>query len=285
MIVDCHTHIFPPEIIAHRERYLAQDRWFGLLYEDPKAHLATAEDLVAEMDASGVDVSVAFCFAWSDMGLCRETNDYVLDACRRHPGRLIGLAVVQPRAGREAVREAVRCVEQGMAGVGELMPDGQGFALDDASVMGALAAALVEAGVPLMVHTSEPVGHHYRGKGTVALDAVYRFVCAHPQLTVILSHWGGGLPFYELMPEVRRAFARVHYDTAASPYLYDDRIFPLVAGALPEKVLFGTDFPLLRQAPFIERVQASGLPAAVEAGVLGGNARRLFRLEEGALAK
>ena len=104
MIVDIHTHIFPPEIIARREHYLARDAWFRHLYEGPKARMATAEDLIAEMDRSGVDLSVAFCFAWSDMGLCRETNDYVLDACRRHPGRLVGFACVQPRAGREAVR-------------------------------------------------------------------------------------------------------------------------------------------------------------------------------------
>jgi len=275
MIVDCHTHIFPPGFVAHREGYLARDRWFGLLYESPKARMVTAEDLIAEMDRSGVDVSVAFCFAWSDMGLCRETNDYVLDVCRRYPGRIVGFGCVQPRAGREAVREIERCVAEGMQGIGELMPNGQGFSLDDADVMGPVVGAVVEAGVPLMVHASEPVGHDYCGKGTVTPGTVYNFACTYPELTLICSHWGGGLPFYELMPEVREALARVCYDTAASPFLYDDLIFSLVAGTMPEKVLFGTDFPLLRQGRFIQRIRESGLSPEVRDLVLGGNSLRL----------
>ncbi|MGQ9585040.1 MAG: amidohydrolase family protein [Anaerolineae bacterium] len=276
MIMDCHTHIFPPEFIAQRERYLAKDRWFGLLYESPKARMATGEDLVAEMDQSGVDVSVTFGFAWSDMALCQENNDYVLDACRRYPGRLVGFGCVQPRAGREAVREVERCLAEGMAGIGELMPDGQGFDLDDARVMGPVVAALVEAGAPLMVHTSEPVGHDYCGKGTVMPGTVYNFARMYPELTLICSHWGGGLPFYELMPEVRKALARVCYDTAASPLLYDDRIFPLLVGMMPDKVLFGTDYPLLRQRPFVERVRESGLDREAQALVLGQNALRVL---------
>ena len=279
MIVDIHTHIFPPEIIARRERYLARDAWFRHLYEGPKARMATAEDLIAEMDRSGVDLSVAFCFAWSDMGLCRETNDYVLDACRRHPGRLVGFACVQPRAGREAVREVERCVGEGMRGVGELMPDGQGFDLDDPQVMGPVARAAMEAGVPLMVHTSEPVGHDYFGKGTVTPGTVYAFARQFPGLTLICSHWGGGLPFYELMPEVREALADTYYDTAASPYLYDDRIFTWVGGAMPHKVLLGTDYPLLPQGRFLERVRKSGLPPEVQALILGENAARLLKVQ------
>ncbi|NLE75350.1 MAG: amidohydrolase family protein [Chloroflexi bacterium] len=279
MIIDCHNHIFPPEVIAQREQYLARDRWFGLLYENPKAGLATADDLVAEMDASGVQMAVAFGFGWADMGLCRAANDYVLEACRRHPGRIVGFACVQPRAVREAVREAKRCWAAGLRGVGELMPNGQGFSLDDLELLNPLAAALVGAAAPLMVHSSEPVGHIYRGKGTVLPQTLYRLAAHYPELTLICSHWGGGLPFYELMPEVRQTLASVYYDTAASLLLYADQIFPLAASLLPGKILFGSDFPLLRQGPFLQRVRASGLgPEALEA-ILGGNAARLLGLQ------
>ena len=33
---------------------------FGELYGDPKARMATAEELIAEMDAAGVDMAVTF---------------------------------------------------------------------------------------------------------------------------------------------------------------------------------------------------------------------------------
>ncbi len=83
MLIDFHTHIFPPEICQQRERYCERDPWFAELYSNPKARMACAEDLIAEMDEAGVDASVSFSFGWNDAGLIRETNTYVLDAMRR----------------------------------------------------------------------------------------------------------------------------------------------------------------------------------------------------------
>src|SRR6266705_1364832 len=54
MLIDFHTHIFPPDVCKHRERYCARDSWFASLYSNPHTRLATAEDLIAEMDISGV---------------------------------------------------------------------------------------------------------------------------------------------------------------------------------------------------------------------------------------
>ena len=90
MIIDFHTHIFPPEIVENRGRYLGKDDWFGQLYSDPQARLVTAESLVAEMEAAGVDMAVTFGFAWADLGLCRAINDYILDAVAHYPEHLIG---------------------------------------------------------------------------------------------------------------------------------------------------------------------------------------------------
>ena len=138
MIVDSHTHVFPPEIIARRQEYLARDAWFGRLYASPKARMVTAEELVAAMDAAGVDVAVTFGFGWADAGLCRLTNDYVAEAARARRDRLVGFAVVNP-ASREVEAEIARSAGLGLAGIGELMPDGQGFAPGDVD---ALAPAL-----------------------------------------------------------------------------------------------------------------------------------------------
>jgi len=69
MLIDFHTHIFPPDIQRHRERYCARDPWFDKLYSNPGTRIATAEDLIAEMDESGVEVSVTFSFGWTDTGL------------------------------------------------------------------------------------------------------------------------------------------------------------------------------------------------------------------------
>lgn len=283
MIVDIHTHITAPYIISNREAYCQQDEWFGKLYENPKARLATTEELIEALDEADVDRAVTFGFGWADMGLCRAANDYTIEAVRRYGDRLIGFAVVNPRQLREALRELDRCIAAGLRGVGELMPDGQGFSLDDLSLLAPLAEFAAEHNLPILVHSSEPVGHQYAGKGTVSPDVIYRFVKAFPQVTLICAHWGGGLPFYELMPEVHDALANVYYDTAASPFLYDNQILPLLAQLIPHKICFGSDFPLIPPTRYLRSFRSVGLDIEPLEAVLGGNAVRaldLMNLEE-----
>jgi predicted TIM-barrel fold metal-dependent hydrolase len=277
MIVDSHTHVFPPEIIARRQEYLARDAWFGRLYANPKARMVTAEELVSSMDASGVDVAVTFGFGWADSGLCRLANDYTAEAVRAHAGRLVGLAVVNPASpGAEA--EIARCASLGLSGIGELMPEGQGYSPGDLEVLSPVLEAARSLGWPVLLHVCEPVGHEYPGKGRPHLDGVVRLASRFPETTLILAHWGGGLPFYELMPEVRAALANTCYDTAASPLLYDDAIFRVAAGLAPGRILFGTDYPLLGQKRMLERVRSAGLDESELAAVLGGTAARVLGL-------
>ncbi len=278
MIIDFHTHIFPPEIINHREKYLEKDVWFRLLYENPKARMATAEELIAALDEAQVDKAVAFGFAWHDAGLCRMTNDYVLEAMDKYPDRVIGFAQVQPNSREEAIKETKRCLSKGMRGVGEMMPNGQGFHLDNEELLAPLIAVTVAHNAVMMIHTSEPVGHTYCGKGTISPASVYRLALKHPELTIVCCHWGGGLPFYELMPEVRAALRNVYYDTAASLYLYDDHIFPLVLSYIPNKVMFATDYALITPKRFLRRVRDLDIPDETLQKFLGGNAQRLLAL-------
>ena len=271
-IIDFHTHILPPGIIAERESYLNRDRWFGWIYADSRARMASAEELLASMDAARVDMAVVFGFAFADLALCRACNDYVLDEARRHPDRLIPFALVNPCAGRAAQLEARRCLEEGAMGIGELMPDGQGFELTDFSLLDPLMDLTQEFGVPVMSHVNELVGHAYPGKGTQGPDQAYWLAAHYPENVLVLSHWGGGLPFYELMPEVHTALRKVYYDTAASLYLYEETVFSQVMSWAPRKVLWGTDFPLVGQARSLAHIESAGLAEAPLQRLLGGNA-------------
>ena len=172
-----------------------------------------------------------------------------------------------------------RCAAAGLVGVGELHPDTQGYSIDDASVMGPLMALAKRLGMPVLTHASEPVGHSYPGKGTVTPDRLMRFIEAFPGQPVIAAHWGGGLPFYALMPEVKAALADVYFDTAASPFLYTPDVFPSATRIVGvERVLFGTDFPLIKHPRLLAQVRESGLSAEEQALITGGNAARLFGL-------
>lgn len=280
MIIDFHTHITAPEIVARRDDYLVRDAWFRDLYANPNARLCCVEELIAAMDLAGVDRAVAFGFGWRDMDLCRRDNDYVVEAVERYPERLVGFGIVNPACGEEAVREIERCAALGLRGIGELMPDGQGFRLDHQDTMAPIVEAAIDRDMLLLVHCSEPVGHLYPGKGTVTPDEVIRFARLFPQATLVCAHWGGGTIFYELMPEIARLTGNVYYDTAASLYLYQDGIFSLAARWAPGKVLFATDYPLISPQRFIERMEAARVPAATLRRMLGGNAWRVLKLGE-----
>ncbi len=279
MFIDFHTHIFPPYIRDHREQYCARDPWFNELYSNPRANMASAEDLIAEMDTSGVDISVAFSFGWTDIGLIEETNSYVIDSMRRYPNRIYGMAVLQPTIGIQAVRELERCARAGMIGLGELMPHGQGYKLSDITLLMPVMEVVREHQLLVLSHCSEPVGHPYPGKGNVSLQDIVTFLTAFPDVRFVAAHWGGGLPFYALMPEIQLITANVWYDTAATVYLYRQDIFPIAANLVgADRILFASDYGLLRQRRIIDHIVQSGLDDQSVKMVLGGNAQGLLGL-------
>lgn len=281
MIIDFHTHVFPPEMRENREDYRARDAHFAHLYSGSKARMATAEDLIASMDADGIDMSVALSFGFGNHDLCRITNDHILSAISRYPDRLVGFCTVQPRAGKSAVEELRRCAAAGARGLGEMMPDGQGFDLNDEAVMEPLMEVVREYHMIMLVHSSEPVGHDYPGKGSTTPDRLYRFIRNHPGIPIVCAHWGGGLLFYGLMPEVTAALANTYFDTAATPYLYRRSIYRHAASLIGmEKILFGSDYPLLRQSRCARHVQQAGLPRDLTDRILGRNGSSLLGLAD-----
>jgi predicted TIM-barrel fold metal-dependent hydrolase len=282
MIVDAHTHVFAEAVLRRRAEFAARDAWFGQLNPPGSRRLATAPRLIGAMDAAGVDAAVALSFGWADHGVCVEQNDCVLAAARAYPGRLVPFCAVQPAAGPAAVAELERAARLGCRGVGELFPDGQGFALDDRRVMGPLLEACSALGLVVLVHASEPVGRVYPGKGRTTPDRLLRLAAlakaVAPDVPLVFAHLGGGLPFYELMPDVRALATGVYYDTGAAAYLYQPEALAYAAALAPGRVLFGSDYPVIGVQRMIAFAAAAGLPPEAHAAVMGGTAARLFGL-------
>ena len=276
MIIDVHTHIFPPELIRQREELLEVCPYFAALYGNPDAKMATADDLVESMATAGIDRSVAFGFPWQDDGRLRLANDYVFEAADNAGGRILPFAVVNPANMDLTEEEIVRLRGRNLCGIGELMPDGQGFDLGDEQTMDGVMRLASFHNLVVMVHTSEPVGHDYPGKGNVTPDVVCRLAEKFPGVKMICAHWGGGLIAYEMMPEVAERLTNVYYDSAASSLLYDDRIFTVATQIVPKKILFGTDFPLLTQTRMLTRARDALADTPHLDDFLSHNARRLF---------
>jgi len=280
VIIDFHTHVFPPDIKKNRSRYIERDPCLAILYSDPKAKMATAEELIAAMDEDGVDISVILNIGWTTHELCLETNDYIIDAVSRYPQRLVGFCAVQPNSSKAAVAEIERCARAGIKGVGEMRPDVQLFDLGDEMVMAPLAEVLKEHRLALLLHSSEPIGHNYPGKGLVFPDILYPFITSFPDLTIVCAHWGGGLPFYALMPEVKKAMSNVYFDSAASPFLYTPQVYRQVIQLVgADKVLFGSDYPLLAPSRLLKEIEGLDLAEEDKNLLLAGNALRLLGIE------
>jgi len=278
MIIDCHAHVFPPQVKNNRSKYASEDPCFAMLYSRGSAKLATTDELIASMDKHGIDKSVIVNIGWTTHDLCLETNDYILESLARFPDRLTGFCAVQPLAMEAALVEIERCAEGGARGIGELRPDVQLFNLMDEEMTAPFVKVMRRHKMVLMSHASEPVGHSYPGKGMVTPDLLWYFISSYPDLPVICSHWGGGLPFYALMPEVKKTLKNVYFDTAATSLLYEGQVFETVISLVGgEKVLFGSDFPLIEQGKSVKDIASLKLPG--ESRILGGNAAALLGIK------
>lgn len=278
MKIDAHVHIFPPEIRDNREKFFVGEPDFELLYASPKSRLVGAEELLAVMDEDGVDYSVVFGFPWRDAGISRLCNDYVIEQVKSHPDRLLGLACFGFADPQVAAAESDRCLSQGLHGVGELAFYVEGFTDKVVAQMAPVIEVLRDHNKILNLHTNEPVGHNYPGKSDVKLRNLYRFLKLYGDVPTIFAHWGGGFPFYHLLKkEFADVVRNLYYDTAATPYLFNSDIYRLggeMAGF--ERILFGSDFPLLRPQRYFKDIAEVQLDKKQSEMICGSNAARLF---------
>ncbi len=277
MIIDCHTHIFPEEVRKDRGAFCKKDEGFASIYEQLKAKVIGVEDLIASMDESGVDRSVICGFPWSHPDLCSLQNRYLLESASRYPDRLIVFVSLLFSNPDWSERELDRAVKGGAQGVGEIAFYRDEMTSQDIQSMKPILTRMEREGIPLLLHTNETIGHFYPGKGKTPLERFYELILSFPSLSVILAHWGGGFPFYELMPEVAKAMAHVYYDTAASPFLYSRKIYAIAREIVGvEKILFGTDFPLISPRRYYKELEESGLSKQDRERILGLNFSRLI---------
>lgn len=277
MIIDFHTHIFPRDIRENREKLFPSEPAFKLLYQSAKSRLIGAAGLIEAMDKNRVDKSVIFGFPWKNSAVFKPHNDYILEMVQKYPERLIGFGCFEP-SGKDVVTEAERCIAAGVSGIGELAFYQTGIdesALDRLAPIMELCAA---RNLPVLIHTNEPVGHDYHGKTPVTMAQIYRLVKRFPGNKIVLAHWGGGIFFFGLLKkEVKGSLKNVYFDTAASPYLYDSKIYQIADKIIGvDKILFGSDYPLLPPARYFSEMAQAGLTKIKLEKISGENAGQLL---------
>jgi len=279
-IIDVHVHVTPPWIIKNISDYRQIDEYFNLLCSSPVNKNVSAEEVIAFMQKDMVDLSIIFGFAFKDMEMCKKVNDYVIEKVNSFPEKLIGFAVINPLAD-QAVKELDRCKKAGLKGVGELFPAGQAFDLEATEQLSAVSDFCLQNNWPIMIHLNEPVGHYYKGKTEDSVQKGELLAKKFPEVKFIYSHLGGGLCFYELMPEVKTDLKNVYYDTAAVPFLYSEKVYSTLKSAgILDKIIFGTDYPLLSQEKYIRRLKRSDLNNSDIKKILFDNSNDILVLED-----
>lgn len=279
MIIDFHTHLFPEAIRKNREKYFPSEHAFKLLYSSHGSKLVGAREIIDSMDEDRVDKSVVFGFPWENSETFKTHNDYIMESVAKYPKRLIGFCCLDPFSN-EAEREVLRCLDGGLSGIGELAFYLSEMCDDAMKSLTPLMEICQSEDLPILIHTNEPVGHEYPGKMPNTLRQIYDLIKRFPKNTIILAHWGGGIFFYGLLKkDVKERLKNVYFDTAASPFLYDAYIYKCAKEIVGlDKILFGSDFPLLKPARYFKELEKSGLPQDTINSICGQNAAKLLKL-------
>ena len=287
-IIDCHTHCYPPELTA-------DPRGWASAFREPYWELVAPagasirglvhpDSMLAAMDAAGIELAVLLGWYWQTERSCRWHNEVIAEWIAHAPERFIGFAAILPN---DTVLEQLEYARQlGLQGVGELHFGVQNFNATSPAWQ-ALAQWCVAHRWPVNLHATEAAGHAHPGNCATPLNEFVRMAEQSPDLTLILAHLGGGLPFFALNPRLHSALQHVYYDTAALPLLYDIRSLQAVIDLVgADKLLFGSDYPLrlyprTQHQPNMRRwldhiVNEGGLNAAQLDALLGANFKRLL---------
>jgi predicted TIM-barrel fold metal-dependent hydrolase len=252
MIIDAHTHLFPPGV----------DK------------VGTAEMLLTEMDACGVDKAVI-------LGIYpRVPNEFIAEQAQAYPDRFIGFASVNPNDGQAALNLLDRCVHEFGAKGLKLHPSMQYFRADDTALLAPLMRKVEALNIPVLMHSWGWFGE----SGEAAPNRILTLARTFPGVTFIMAHCGG-MRFMDLLPLARLRelgqldnlyvdLAIILFDLAEGP------MWPFLLWTLNhiglDRVLMGSDFPDYSLAGTLRLVRGLGLQEQEMQAVLGRNAARLL---------
>jgi uncharacterized protein len=221
--------------------------------------------------------------ATTAMGVPPVPNDEIAEAARAHPDVLIPFASVDPHLGRAAVHEVHRLVdEQGVRGF-KFHPNVQAFHPNDRMAY-PVYEAIAEHGVVALFHTGQtgigagaPGGAGIRLKYSNPME-VDDVAADFPGLPIVLAH--PSFPWQDEALAVATHKPQVHIDLSGwSPKYFPAQLLRYANTLLADKVLFGSDFPMITPDRWLADFEALEIKPDVRPKILKHNAARLLGLE------
>ena len=278
--IDIHTH--PSDADAHRrqgpwreqaERYFKQR--IDEISLDAHAEMYRERNMLAVVVALDEE---------SQTGRAGDSNDAVSQAVARNADVLIGFGSVDPAKGEAAVRETRRCIEElGLRGM-KFMPLTQAFFVDEPAVR-PIFETCAALGVPVMIHMGTTgigagapggMGIHVKyGRPVPYLDDL---AAELPELQIIGAHpaW----PWTDEMLAVLWHKTNVFMDLSGwAPKYLPEAVVQNANTLLRDRILFGSDFPVLHPDRWLEEFHAAPFRDEVRPGILRENAARLLQID------
>ncbi|GLW11935.1 4-hydroxyphenyl-beta-ketoacyl-CoA hydrolase [Microtetraspora sp. NBRC 13810] len=210
------------------------------------------------------------------------SSEEIAEVAAEHADAVIPFASVDPGRGKAGVRLARRLIEEyGVAGF-KFHPSAQGFFPDDPAVY-PLYEVIAEHRLPALFHTGQTgIGAGTRGGGGIRLkysnplhldDVAVDF----PDMPIVLAH--PSFPWQEEALAVALHKPQVYIDLSGwSPKYFPPLLVQYANTLLKDKVLFGTDFPLLTPERWMADLEKTAIRDEVKPGIFKHNAARLLGL-------
>ncbi len=171
----------------------------------------------------------------------RASNDKILAAMHRYPGRILGQCYVTPGFPREALEEINRCIGEGMVMLGELYTD---YKIND-PVYYPIIEKCIDLKIPLLMHANAVLGLLREGYPYIELsttsiaDDFVDIGKRYPEAMIIHAHiFGGG--DWEYNCKILKDVPSIYTDTSGSQS--DEGMVDLALKYIGEdRMIFGTD--------------------------------------------
>ena len=283
--IDVHTHVHravnaPPVNAEDNEHLAAMAKYFKTA-----AAAFTVDDLAAyyrERNMAAVTFTIDVKGQPADPA--RATSEEIAERARANADVIIPFGSVDPARGAEGVAMAKRLIEEhGVRGF-KFHPSSQAFCPNDRSAY-PLYEVIEAAGLPALFHTGQTgAGAGTRGGGGVRLhysNPMYLDDVAvdFPDMPIILAH--PSFPWQEEALSVATHKPQVYIDLSGwSPKYFAPILVQYANTLLKDKVLFGTDFPVLTPERWMSDLEKTSIRDEVKPGIFKDNAARLLGLSK-----
>lgn len=264
MLIDFHTHCFPPKIAGKAIEKLAHASGGFIPNTD-----GTVDSLRARMREDGIAASVVLSIA-TNAHQQRAVNDFAISIDNKQD--IFAFGSVYPYS-EDAFSELERIKEAGLLGV-KLHPDYQGFAVDDTRWK-PLYRKISELGLITVFHAGLDYGFPppYNAMPRAMRQAAEWF-----QTPVVAAHWGGincGDGVLEYLCGAENVYFDCSFGYSMMPRYYAEKILEKHG---VDRMLFGTDSPWRTAEQEMRLLDNLGLSAEDMEKITHKNAEKLLKI-------